>query len=189
MDVLEAIRSRRSIFRFKGDPIPNEDLEGALSYGIWAPNHHLTEPWRFSVLGPATKEKLAQRYREIQIAKVKGPVDEENREKIGQAGYDKFMSKPTIVAVSSLRGDDEQQVREDYAAACCAIQNIQLAAWGKGIGIQWSTGPITMEEDTYALLGIDPSQEDIIGFLYMGYPAETPTSKRGPVTEVLRWTE
>ena len=189
MDVLDAIRSRRSIHRFKTDPVPKDDLEAVLSFGVWAPNHHLTEPWRFTVLGPEAKEKLAQRYRELAIEKVKGPVDEENRSKIGKAGYDKFHSQPAIVAVSTLRGDDVQQVREDYAATCCAVQNIQLAAWSKGIGVKWSTGPITMEEGTYKLLGIDSDGEDIIGFLYMGYPSETPKSKRGPVAEVLRWTE
>ena len=57
-------------------------------------------------------------------------------------------------------------------AACCAMQNVQLAAWDAGVGMQWSTGRITLEEQTYQLLGIDSSQEYIIGFFYTGYPAD-----------------
>ncbi len=188
MTLTEVILSRRTIFKFKPDPVPNEILEKILAYGIWAPNHHLTEPWRFTVLGIETKLKLAQRYKEIQLSKVPPHVDAENREKIGEAGYRKFMSKPTVIAVSCLQEGDEQRRREDYAATCCAVQNIQLAAWDAGIGMQWSTGPITMEPSTYRLLDLDPERHYIIGFYYIGYPNEVPGPKRKPLGEVIHWT-
>ena len=92
------------------------------------------------------------------------------------------------MAVSCLQEGDEQRRREDYASACCAIYCIQLAGWEQGIGMQWSTGAITMEKGTYDLLGIDPDREYIIGFGYIGYPAEVPTPKRKPLNEVLRQT-
>ena len=188
MEVLEAIRSRRTTFRFKPGPVPKEVLETIYGYGIWAPNHHLTEPWRFTVIGEETKLTLAKRYGEIQMAKAPDHVDDENRGKLGEAGYQKLMSKPTIVAVSCLQEGDEQQQREDYAAACCAMQNVQLAAWNEGVGMQWSTGPITMEQETYDLLGIDSEREYIIGFFYTGYPNEVLSLDRKPLSEVLRWT-
>ena len=168
--------------------MPNEVLEELLGAGIWAPNHHLTEPWRFTVIGEDTKLKLAERYREIQIEKVADHADEEALARVGERGFEKFMSKPTIMAVSCIQEGDEQRRREDYAATCCAMQNIQLAAWEQGVGMQWSTGPITLEQSTYELLGIDPDKEYIIGFWYMGYPAEAPKPKRKPLSEVLRWT-
>jgi nitroreductase len=188
MTVTETILSRRTIFQFKQEPVPKEVIEKMLSFGIWAPNHHITEPWRFTVIGEQTKLILAQRYREIQMEKVAAYVDAENQAKIGEAGFKKFMSKPNILAVSCLQEGDEQRRREDYAATCCAMQNIQLAAWEMGVGMQWSTGPITMERSTYKLLGIDPEKEYIIGFYYVGYPAEVPKPKRKPLGEVLRWT-
>jgi nitroreductase len=92
------------------------------------------------------------------------------------------------VAVSCLQEGDDQLRREDYAAACCAIQNIQLAAWAEGVGVQWSTGPITLEEDTMRLIGVDPEREYVVGFLYMGYPQDIPTQSRKPPGEVIRWT-
>ena len=188
MTLAEAILSRRTIFRFRPDPVPTETLERILSFGIWAPNHHLTEPWRFTVVGERAKRTLAGRYAQIQMDKAPPGVDPENRSKLGEAGYAKFMSKPTILAVSCLQEGDEQRRREDYAAACCAVQNIQLAAWDLGIGMQWSTGPIAMEQATYDLLGLDPDREGIIGFFYMGCPGEVPKPKRKPLNEVIRWT-
>ena len=188
MTASEAIKSRRTIFQFKPEPVPKTVIEKLLSFGIWAPNHHFTEPWKFTVIGEKTKLTLAGRYREIQIEKAADHVDDANREKIGAAGFEKFMSKPTVIAVSCIQQGDEQRRREDYAATCCALHNIQLAAWEQGIGMQWSTGQITMEEATYRLLGLKPEHEYIIGFCYTGYPAEIPKPRRKPASEVIRWT-
>ncbi len=187
MDVKDAIISRRSVFKFKQEPVPKDVIEEIFSFGIWAPNHHITEPWRFTVIGEKTKLTLAQRYREIKMEDTPDHVDAENLAKIGELAYEKFMSKPTIIAVSCIQDGDEQRQREDYAAACCAMQNVQLAAWDAGVGMQWSTGRITMEEQTYKLLGIDSSQEYIIGFFYTGYPAEIKQPNRKPAAEFIRW--
>ncbi len=187
MTVSEAILSRRTIFSFKRDPIPNEIIEKILGFGVFAPNHKLTEPWRFTVVGEDTKQLLAECYRKIQISKSADHVDEAIKWKIGETGYQKLMSKPSIIVVSCVQGDDEEQRREDYAAACCAVMNVQLVAWEMGIGMQWSTGKLTTEKNTYRLLGINPEAESIIGFFYTGYPAEIGKTKRKSLNEVLRW--
>ena len=195
MSIMEAIQTRRTVFKFKPEPVPKDIIENLLFAGIWAPNHHLTEPWRFTVIGEDAKLKLAERYRELQIEKMVSKLDkkkglvEMNLIEIGERGYQKFMSKPTIVAVSCIQEGNEQRQREDYASACCAMLNIQLAGWEQGIGMQWSTGAITMEKQTYSLLTINPEIEYIIGFYYMGYPEEIPTPKRKSLNQVLRWVD
>jgi nitroreductase len=188
MEVLEAITSRRSVFKFKPDHVPTDVIERVFGYGVWAPNHHLTEPWRFIVLGSETKETMAKRYSEIQAAKAADQADETARKALSEAGYKKFHAKPTIVAVTCVQDGDETKNREDYAAACCAMQNVALAGWAEGVGMQWSTGPITLEEATYRLLGVDKSKEYIIGFFYTGYPEEVLDAKRKPLSEVFRYT-
>ena len=188
MTATETIRSRRTTFKFKQEPVPKKVIEEILGYAIWAPNHHITEPWRFTVIGKETKLILAERYRQIQIEKAAAHVDEKNKAKIGQLGYQKFTSKPTVIVVSCIQDGDEQRRREDYAATCCAMQNVQLAAWEMGVGMQWSSGQITMEENTYRLVGIDPDKEYIIGFFYTGYPSEIRKPQRKPLSEFLRWT-
>jgi nitroreductase len=189
MDVMEAISTRRTIFKFKPEPVPKEVLERVFEAGIWAPNHGVTEPWRFVVLGEKAKATLAERYAEIQIGKCADGVDEETRRKAGDGGRAKFMSKPTIIAVACEQTGVDQRKQEDYAATCCAIQNIQLAAWAESVGIQWSTGPITLEPETHRLLGLDPDTQYIVGFLYTGYPEVVPTPRRKPLSEVMTFTE
>jgi nitroreductase len=162
MDIQNFILSRRTIKDFKPDPVPADALDRALTAGTWAQNHKLTEPWRFIVLGPETHRALAA-------------ID------------GKLATKPCIVAVTCLRTGDAFQQREDYAAACCAIQNIQLAAWAEGIGMQWSTGRTAMSPQTQALLSINPDEEEFVGLLYFGYPASVPKPQpRRPLAEVTR---
>ena len=52
MDVETAIRTRRTHKAFGPEPLPREELEELLELARWAPNHHLTAPWRFRVVGP-----------------------------------------------------------------------------------------------------------------------------------------
>ena len=166
MEIFEAILSRRTIKDFKPDPVPGDVLDHALSAGLWAQNHRLTQPWRFIVIGPETHRALAVLS--------------------GDAGK-KILSKPCIVAVTSRLSADSQQRIEDYAATCCAIQNIQLAAWSAGLGMQWSTGKLIRSPGTLALLKIDPGEEEIVGLLYFGYPASIPhPAPRKPLGAVTR---
>lgn len=188
MNVEEAIQSRRSIFHFRAEPVPAEALERLLGFGVWAPNHHLTEPWRFTILGVATRQTLAARYGELQLKKAPADASHEIQERLRAAGVAKFLSKPAIVVISCLQQGDEQRRREDYAATYCAVQNIQLAAWAEGIGVQISTNGLIHDPETYRLLGIDPAQEQILSFLYAGYPAEIPAPRRQPLAAVLRRT-
>ena len=165
MDVQEAIFSRRTIKDFKPDAVPAQLIEQVLTAGTWAQNHKLTEPWRFIVLGPKAHQA---------IAAIDG----------------KLATKPLIVAVACQLNGDAFQRREDYAAVCCAIQNIQLAAWANGLGMQWSTGRTSQLPETQALLRIDPAQEEMMGLLYFGYPSSAPKPQpRRPVSEVTRWLE
>ena len=191
-EIIDFLMTRRSVTaRNLGDPGPSDDeLDTILKTGMRVPDHGKLGPWRFTVIGEQTKLKLAERYRQIQIDKVANNVnvDESALARVGEKGFDKFMSKPTVVAVSCLQEGGDQQQREDYAATCCALYCIQLAGWERGIGMQWSTGPITLERQTYELLGIDADREYIVGFCYVGYPADVPTPKRKPLHDVLHWT-
>ena len=165
MNLNDAILTRRTIKEFTSDPVPDDVLERALTAGLWAQNHKMTEPWRFVVLGPETQKALA--------------------------GDDpKLLSRPRIVAVTTVLAADDFTRREDYAAVCCAIQNIQLAAWADGVGMQWSTGRVATRPATYPILGIDPANEEIAGLLFFGYPSAVPAARpRKPLADVLRKTQ
>lgn len=177
MDVIEAIRTRRTIAKFRPEPVPGDVLARVLAAGIWAPNHHLTEPWQFIILGPESRRRVATRHAELRMEKAP-PEAVERRARIREESARKFMEIPAIVAVATLQEGDEQRRREDYAATCCAVQNVQLAAWAEGIGVKWSTAPVIHDPMTYALLDLDPERYSVIALLHIGYPAETPVRER-----------
>ncbi len=175
MELSAALLGRRTIKDFKMDPVPTDSLDRALTAGLWAQNHKLTQPWRFTVLGPETHRRLAEAFAEAQPPSARADAQ------------GKILSKPLHVAVSQRLGGDEAQQREDYAAVACAIQNIQLAAWDEGLGMQWSSGKIIRLPAVYELLGIDSQAEEIVGLLFFGYPARVPAApQRKPLAEVSR---
>lgn len=188
MDVMEAIRTRRSIVRFRQDAVPAEQLVTLLEAGLWAPNHHLTEPWRFVVIGPETQAALAERYGELRAMKVPEEAAA-RRERVRQDGVAKFRGLPNVVAVIVNQEGDEQRRREDYAAVCCAMQNIQLAGWAEGVGMKWSTSILTRDPVAFELLGVEPDSELIVGLLYIGYPEDVPVrGRKQSVEDVTVWT-
>lgn len=187
MELFDAILSRRTIKEFKSDPVSDAVLERVLHAGLWAQNHRMTQPWRFIVVGPATHQALAEAGANAQIQTMRADTDAATRDKVWSGAVQKLMSKPRIVVVTLVLSGDAFQRREDYAAIACAIQNIGLAAWGEGVGMQWGTGKQTQQPETYTQLAIDPTVEEIVGFLYFGYPALVPPpAPRKPLAEVMR---
>ncbi|MEW4490802.1 nitroreductase [Thalassoglobus sp. JC818] len=177
-DIDALIRNRRTINAFKTERPDDEAVLAALESGCWAPNHKMTEPWRFYLLGEKTISQIVELNAEM--ARVsKG-------EAAAQKKRDKWSTIPGWIVVTSLRSDDSLRDRENYAAVCCAVQNIALSLWSHGIGMKWTTGDVTRAPEIYEILQIDPSIEDIVGVLWYGFPNESPTSHRRPLQDVLK---
>lgn len=183
--LLALLRERRSIFSFRPEPVPEPLLETVLDVGRWAPNHRLTEPWRFTILGPATRAALTEEFVAFAIRKLQPDASNEQRERAVAAARAKWTGKPAVVVVSQVLVEDDFRREEDYAAVACAMQNIMLAAWAVGLGSQWSTSPVTREPTAMAKAGI-PEGERVVGFLFFGFAAVVPETRRRPLAEVLR---
>ena len=183
MSILEIIKSRRTIYQFKSTLIPLDLVNQCLDAAIWAPNHKMTEPWRFWVIGKQTQAKLADIYAENRALKRAesgtGAFDE-----IYQKAIAKFQAIPQVILVGQFLAQEPVTIQEDYAACSCAIQNLQLVAWDIEIGVQWTTGPIIEDKRTYELLSIDSSQLKLIGGLYMGFPECVGKSTRQPIEKM-----
>lgn len=169
-NMAEAIRGRRTINLFEPEPVGTAVLRDAIEIARWAPNHRLTEPWRFYLLGPKTAERMAELAGRIDTA-AKG-------ERAGEARRQRMLAIPGNFVVTSPLRDDELLEREDYAACCCAVQNLMLYLWQRGVGVKWTTGAITRDQGFYELLGIDSSAERIVGLFWYGSPKIVPTQKR-----------
>lgn len=178
--VAEAIRSRRSVNFFEPAEISRELILDGIELARWAPNHRLTEPWRFYLIGAETAEAIARFADELEAA-TKG-------ERAGAARYQRLKGIPYSFVLSCKRSDDELTQREDYAACCCAVQNLMLYLWQHGVGVKWTTGAITREPRFYELIGIDADREVVVGHFWYGVPKIITPQKRRDVAEIVTQT-
>jgi nitroreductase len=172
----DLIKTRRSIGAFTDQPIPEELVEELLEVAVWAPNHHLTEPWRFIYITREGRHKYAAIRRDMAMEFSK-PISEEDRRKAGEGAYTKFVNIPAYLVVA-MREDPDPEVREeDFAACAVLIQNFMLLAWERGLGTSWKT--FKNDPRLRTLLGLEPN-EKVVGVVHLGYPAEIGTSQRKP---------
>ncbi|HEX7072103.1 MAG TPA: nitroreductase [Rhodothermales bacterium] len=173
--VLDLIRSRRTVTLFRPDPVPADVLHRAFDAARWAPNHRLTEPWRFYLIGPETAAEM--------VALNTRLVAEDRGERAAENKHRQWSAVPGWLAVTTRIGTDPLREREDYAACCAAIQNLMLYLWSEGVATKWSTGPVTRSPEFYRLAGIDPEREMLVGLVCYGYPMQQPAGIRRPIEE------
>lgn len=173
----EVLRGRRTIELFLQTEVPQSLVNEAIEAATWAPNHHVTEPWHFYVLGDETKERCLDLGRELVTAK--------SGEKAGDFKRQSWSEKPGWLVVTCQRSDDELLQKEDYAACCAAVQNLILYLWKAGVGSKWTTGDITRDSRFLDIVGIDAIQAFVVGLIWYGYPKMTPTQTRKDLRESL----
>lgn len=175
--VAAVLRDRRTIASFRPEMPPRELVLAAVDLARWAPNHKKTQPWRFVCLGPETVQRVLALNTRC-LAETRG-LDE------ARAKSEKWARVPGWIIVTSVVADDPFRREEDYAACCCAIQNLQLALWSAGVGTKWATGEITRHPEFLPLLGRDPDIERVVGMIWYGYPDVIPEQSRGPLADVM----
>ncbi len=170
MELEQAIRTRRTHKAYGPEPLDRETIAELLDLARWAPNHHLTNPWRFRVLGPDALERL------------KAAAGPEAAAKLDRA--------PTLVAVSAAQcGDDPVADDEDLMATACAAYAVLLAAHGRGLASYWRTPEVLRTPEGRAALGVG-DDERIVGLLHLGIPRqEQRVPDRAPVADVVTWLD
>ncbi len=177
----ERIRSRRSTNMFLKQDVSMKLVREAIELARWAPNHHLTEPWHFYVLGEEKKAASVELIRTI--------VTENKNAEMGDHKAKSAAAIPGWLVVTCTKSDDELCEREDYAACCCAVQNILLYLSEAGVASKWTTGLITRDQRFFELLGVDAQKEFVVGLIWYGYPKISPTQSRKDVAEILTETD
>ena len=143
----------------------------------WAPNHKLTEPWKFYILGKTTSAKVAH-FNADRVLQTKGEAAAEKKRA-------RWLSMPSMLVVTCNKCGDPFREKEDYAATCCAVQNMMLFLWSKGIGTKWSTSKSIFTPGFYDIMGIDSGEEEVVGLFWCGYPDEVPATKRKSTSEII----
>lgn len=172
------IRSRRTVGSFLPEPIDDAIVMQAIELATWAPNHRKTEPWRFTRLGPISQAAIIALNSELITAKSGAAAAEAKRAQ--------WSSIPGWIAVTCCKSTDPLQREEDYAACCCAIQNLMLALWSHGVASKWSTGEVTRQARYADFVQFDPAEEQSVGLIWYGKPAVLPTQSRRPLSDVVR---
>jgi nitroreductase len=188
MDAIDAIQQRTSVRRFRSDPVPRETLERLLDCAVRAPNHKLTEPWRFAVLTGAAKARLAEIRAHHRLKGYADPVSAEAVARSDKARRD-TLDSPAIVVVMARASEDEITHEEDYAAVMMATANLMTAAQSVGLGTYLKTGGVMRDPALAELVGM-PGGYRIVGLLSVGYPADPePPRRRRPAGELTRWLD
>ncbi len=190
MEVREAIGSRRSVGRVKADPVPTEMIEEILESAVHAPNHKITEPWRFHVFAGKGRGEFARARAEL--ARIQAEAEGEEEEYVaGRISRErkKAFRAPVVIAVISKGGRDEVETLENYAACAAAVQNMQLTAHALGLGVIWRTGSVAYHPYMHDFFGLEKGDK-IVAYLYVGYPdmIERPR-RRQPASTRTVWHE
>lgn len=161
-----AIRRRRTVKHFEREPVPREVLEELFELARWAPNHRLTEPWRFRVLGPGALSALKD---------------------AAGSGARKLDRAPTLVVASAVQTGAPLQDHEDLCATSCAVYIVMLAAEVRGYASYWRTPGVLRTATGRAAVDL-PDSERALGLIHLGRAVgvvQPPT--RSPVADFVRW--
>lgn len=184
MQISEAISTRRSIKRFTTRSVSREEIETLLSAAVAAPNHRLTQPWRFYVLGPEAREAYGLALGERKARKIEDPEAARTMRETVAAEH---RGLPAMLVVAVADNENPEIREEDYAAAMMAIQNLSLAAVELGLGSHMKTGAVMSDPVARAAAGVKDN-ERIIAVVNVGEPAEIPVpKKREPATAFTTW--
>lgn len=165
MDVETAVRSRRTHKQFGPEPVDEATVRELVDLARHAPNHKLTQPWRFRLLGPETRARLEELAGEKEAAKLR--------------------RAPTLVLATAVLSDDPVLAEEDLLATASAVYAVLLGATARGLASYWRTPAALREDEARTALGLAPN-ERLVSLIHLGpRVSEPPEKERRPLDEVL----
>lgn len=180
LGVMEVIRTRRSIGKVRPEQPPREAIQLMIEAATWAPNHRMTEPWRFFVVAGEARRALGEVIAARHV--------QDGQTEIAAKAASKPLRAPVVIAVAvePVVGPKIVEI-EEVEAGAAAVQNMLLVAQALGLATIWRTGAPAYDPAVKAFFGLAPSAH-LLGFVYVGYPdAVVPERGRVPVAEVTRW--
>lgn len=186
------IRHRRSIKPVDMDPARTVDravLTQVLEDATWAPNHGMTEPWKFVVHQGAARQRLAETMQ--RVYRETTPAGEFREDKMKKMSENPLLAPVVIACVMERCGGAKIPEVEEIEAVACALQNLQLSATAAGLGCYWSSPPLlgTREFAGWLRLG---AEDRCVGLIYLGWPRAGlgwPQGKRQPVEAKTVWCD
>lgn len=184
MTIPALIEQRRSIKKFTARAVTRDEIETLIDAAILAPNHRLTKPWRFYVLGPDARYAYGLALGDRKARKL---PDAEAARKLRETIAAEHRALPCMIAVAVVRNDNPEIQEEDYAATMMAVQNLALTAVSLGLGTHIKTGGVMSDAASREAAGVGDA-ERIVAVVNVGEPAELPPPrKREPASALITW--
>ena len=178
--VIDAIRSRRTVKKMDTERPPTRDqIDEILEAAMWAPSHHMTEPWRFVVISGQGRKRLGEA---LVAASLSGPGERPMPERV-EIERNRPLTAPVIVVlISSPQVGEKVVPQEELVAAGAALQNMLLAAHSLGLGSFVRTGLLAYSGEVRQLFGLS-DREAVVGMVYLGYASGPATPGRRSAAE------
>jgi nitroreductase len=173
MNLIELLKTRRSIREFTSREVTRAEIETLLDAAVSVPNHRLTQPWRFYILGAEARRGLGLALGNRKARKV---ADPEAAELVRQKVANEHAALPLIIAVAVVQEENPEIREEDYAAGMMAVLSMSLAAVALGLGTHIKTGAVMEDPAARAAIGVAEGQR-VIAMLNVGEPASVPPAK------------
>lgn len=166
MELEAAIRARRTHKQYGSEPVAETVVRELAELARWAPNHKVTNPWRFRLLGPETRAHVEELAGEKEAAKLR--------------------RAPTLVLVTAVPSEDPVLAEEDLFATACAAYAMLLGATDRGLASYWRTPECFREASVRAAVGL-AENERMIALVHLGPRAsEPPAKERAPLEDVFQ---
>jgi nitroreductase len=184
MHLTDALHARRSIKRFTDRSVTRQDIETVLAAATLAPNHRLTAPWRFHVLGPEARHAYGLALGSRKARRLEDPAAAAAMRETVAAEH---RALPAMIAVAMVEHESAETREEDYAAVMMGVQNLSLAALELGRGTAIRTGAGLADPAARAAVGL-PDDQRIVAIVNLGEPADVPPAKpRTPAAGHTTW--
>ena len=182
----QLVSRRRSIKQFTDREPSREEIEALLELVAQAPNHRMTQPWRFYVLGPVARRGYGAA---LGARKAKRVNDPAAAREVVESVAARLEALPAMIAVAVEVHENSEIREEDYAATWMGIQNLALAAEAAGLGTHVKTGAVMDDPRSRAAVGV-PDSERIVAIVNLGEPATVPDPKRRvPARDLTTWVD
>lgn len=192
LSLLETIiTGRRNIKEFADRPVPRDLIARLIDLAVWAPNHRLTEPWRFYIFDGPARARLGEVARQVTLDQFLGTpgVSHAVAETKAAEAAATWSQVPVLLYVTTLPDPNPEIDLENYGSTCIAVTNVMLAAHAAGLATSWSSGLVAAAPALAALVGAG-ADERMVGLVRLGYPdpaAAPRAGKRAPGASRLTW--
>ncbi|MBP1947901.1 nitroreductase family protein [Virgibacillus litoralis] len=178
IDILQAIKQRRSIHNYKEEEVDEGILKEIFTYASYAPTHYMKEPWNIKLYQKNGKQAfvdaIISSYQRIGMLKTD---DDPKTKKMIFSMRDFLLAIPHHALIYFEKEEDPVRYEEEYAAVCAFIQNAQLAAWEYGVGMLWTITPYMHDDGFVDDIGLDSKRMKVAAVMQIGYPERIPRDR------------